>query len=137
MSSVSESKPGFGAIARQGAIGTAIALVINSILFLAGSAAGAFPEDAVGPTGQAINLTAVIVAHIIPGIASMIIYYLMVRFLERSRADRFFLILAIVVLVAAVYNPFTITNAPVLQIVILQIMHLVLGGALVYFLRKA
>jgi hypothetical protein len=35
------------------------------------------------------------------------------------------------------YSPFGITNAPISEIVILEIMHFVVAGALVYFLPRA
>lgn len=134
---VEGQKPGFGQIARQGAIGGGIALVVNAILFFIGSALGAFPADALTPMGVPVDIIAVVAASIVPTIAAIIGYFVLVRFLSLARAKQVFMILAVLVLLGMVYNPFGITNVPMLQIVLLEVMHLVLGGALVYYLLKA
>jgi ABC-type branched-subunit amino acid transport system permease subunit len=64
-------------------------------------------------------------------------YTVLSRFLSPASTKRWFTILAVVVIVAMFYSPFGITNAPISEIVILEIMHFVVAGALVYFLPRA
>lgn len=129
--------PGFGAIARQGAIAGVIGLVINLILFFIGGALGAFPPDALTPMGVPVDAVAVIGASVVSTVAAIVGYFVFTRFLSLQRAKQTFVVLAVLVLVGMAFNPLGITNAPALQIVLLEIMHLVLGGALIYYLLRA
>lgn len=56
--------------------------------------------------------------------------------MERARANRLFTIAAIVVLVAMIPSPFFVKGAPVSQVVIMEIMHVVAGVAAIYFLTR-
>lgn len=130
-------KPGFGQIARQGAIGGIGATVVNAILFFIGSALDAFPPDALTPMGAPVDIMAIVGFSVVSTIAAIVVYFLLHRFLSVERARQFFLILAVLILVGMAFNPLGITNAPTLQIVLLEVMHLTLGGGLIYYLRKA
>lgn len=134
---IENQKPEFGRIARQGAIGGGIGIVVNAILFFIGSAMGAFPADALTPMGAPVDIMAVVGFSVVSTIAAIVIYFLLHRFLSVERARQVFLILAVLVLVGMAFNPLGITNVPILQIVLLEVMHLVLGGGLVYYLLKA
>ena len=130
-------KLGFGRIARQGVIAGVGAIVVNAILFFIGSAMGAFPADALTPMGVPVDIMAVVGFSVVSTIAAIVLCFLLHRFLSVERAKQVFLILAMLVLVGMAFNPLGIANAPILQIVLLEVMHLVLGGALVYNLLKA
>lgn len=130
-------KPGFGQIARQGAIGGGIGIVINTILFFIGSALGAFPPDALTPMGMALNITIILAASVVAPVAAIIVYFVLTRVLSTDRAKQIFVILAVLILLVMGSGPFGITNVPAFQIVLLEAMHLVSGGTLVYLLMKA
>lgn len=130
-------KPGFGRIARQGAIAGIGATVVNAILFFIGSALSAFPADALTPMGAPVDIFAILGISVAATVAAIIAYFVLNRFLTRQRANQIFIVLAVLVLVGMAFNPLGIANAPMLQIILLEVMHVILGGALVYYLVKA
>jgi len=130
-------KPGFGSIARQGAQGGILATVINAILFTVGSALGAFPPEALTPMGPPVDITAILGISVAATVAAIVGYFVLTRIASLQRANQILVILAVLVLVGMAFNPLGIVNAPVLQIVLLEVMHIVLGGGLVYFLLKS
>ena len=138
MAAITETqKPRFGRIARQGLIAGVGAIVVNAILFFISSAQGAFPADVLTPMGAPVNITAILGISVAATVAAIIGYFVLIRFLSLERAKQVFVILAVLVLVGMAFNPLSIANVPTLQIVLLEVMHLVPGGALVYYLLKA
>jgi len=119
---------------RQGLTAAAIAAVINTVLYVAGSALGGFRADVITPMGTPITLAAVILASIAPLLVGTLVYTLLYRW--TTNPNRWFTILAILVLLAFVPGPLTLPNAPLLMIVLLEVMHLVAGGALLYLLTR-
>lgn len=53
-----------------------------------------------------------------------------------ANPNRWFTILAVIVLILMAYHPFTLPGAPLLMILFWQLMHLVAGGAILYFLTR-
>ena len=97
---------------RQGLTAAAIAAVINTVLYVAGSALGGFPADVITPMGTPITLVAVILASIAPLLVGTLVYTLLYRW--TTNPNRWFMILAILVLLAFVPGPLTlpkVTNA--------------------------
>jgi len=130
-------KPGIASIARQGAMAGVVGLVVNAVLYFVGAAVDAFPPDALTPMGVPVDIGAIAGISVVSTVAAIVGYFVLTRFLSPARARQIFTILALLVLLAMAATPFGITNVPVMQIVLLEIMHVVLGGALVYFLLKA
>lgn len=112
---------------RQGLTAAGIAAVINTILYVTGSALGGFPADVITPMGTPITLAAVILASTAPLVVGTLVYTLLNRW--TTNPNRWFTILAFLVLLAFVPGPLTLPNAPMLMIVLLEVMHLVAGGA--------
>ncbi len=135
--SVVSPKPSVGGIFKNGAIAAAIAVVVNAVLYWIGGALNAWPPEALTGMGVPVALPAVIGMSVIASVAAIIVYLVMTRILSRERANRWFIILSVLVLVGMFFTPFTITNAPTIQIVLLEIMHVVVGGALIYFLPRS
>ncbi|GBL37114.1 hypothetical protein EMGBD1_08010 [Anaerolineaceae bacterium] len=119
---------------RKGLTAAAFAAVINTVLYVAGSALGGFPAEVITPMGTPITLVAVILASIAPLLVGTVVYTLLNRW--TTNPNRWFTIIAILVLLAFVPGPLTLPNAPMLMIVLLEVMHLVAGGALLYFLTR-
>lgn len=134
---VENAKPSIGGIFKNGAIAAGIAAVVNVVLYWIGGALNAWPPEALTGMGVPVALPAVIGMTVIASITATIVYLVMSRILSRERANRWFIILAVLVLVMMFFTPFTITNVPTVQIVLLEIMHVVLGGALIYFLPRS
>jgi hypothetical protein len=137
MSAVSNSaKVSLSQIWQSGAIALIAAVVVNALLFLVGSALGVFPPTALTPMGVPVTIGAVILMSVLGTLVGVIGYTVLSRFLIPANTNRWFTILAIIVIVAMLFSPFGIQNAPLAQIVILELMHLVVAGALVYFLTR-
>jgi hypothetical protein len=136
MTTTFEQRPTLGRIWRNGLLAALSAVVINLVLYAIGVALGAFPPEALTPAGQPVSAVPVIVATVVGSIAGIIGYSILTRFINRPRVDYIFIGLAVLVLIGMVFTPFGIQNVPVAQIVILEIMHLVVGGALIYWLTQ-
>ncbi|RLT43573.1 MAG: hypothetical protein DWI57_04190 [Chloroflexi bacterium] len=134
---VKVQKPAIPSIVRQGAIAAGIAIVVNALLYFIGAALGAFPADALTPMGVPVDVTAILGISVVATVAAIIGYFVLTRLLSVARAQQIFTIVAVLVLLGMATTPFGITNAPMMQIVLLEVMHLVMGGALIYFLVKA
>ena len=119
---------------RQGLTAAGIAAVINTILYVTGSALGGFPADVMTPMGTPITLASVILASTAPLLVGTLVYTLFYRWTRNP--NRWFTIIAILVLLAFVPGPLALANAPMLMIVLLEVMHLVAGGALLYLLTR-
>ena len=120
---------------RNGAIGIGLAGAANTILYLLG-ASFTFPTNAIAPTGSPVLLINVLVSTLIGGVGAVAVYYLLTKVLAQPTARRVMWILTVLVLVASISGPLSITNVPVSEVVMLNIMHLVAGLAPVYFLTK-
>ena len=114
-----------------------IAAVINVVLFYIGTATGAIPADLIIPNaGQPLTVIPVIIASFVPAIAAGLLLALLNRFTKRPL--RIFNIIAVILLVFSFSSPFSIPGVPVGMIVILNLMHVVVAGAvLVAFNRLA
>ncbi|GAB3641669.1 DUF6069 family protein [Spirosoma arcticum] len=105
-----------------------IAAAVNAVLFYIGTATGAIPASLIIPNaGQPLTVIPVIVASFVPAIAAGLLLALLNRFTKRPL--RIFNIIAIILLVLSFSSPFSIPNVPVGMVVILNLMHVVVAGA--------
>lgn len=131
-----DPKPAAAGIIRRGAIATIIAVVVNSLLFLIGSLF-TFPPEAITPMGGPIELPIVAVLTLGAGIFATIGYLVLTRIMGLTTAHRVTIMVTILVLLGMAVNPFvSIQNAPMSQILILEIMHLVAALPVVALLRR-
>ncbi len=134
-----DSKPArrpIGEIWKAGLIGAGVAALINVVLYLLGRALGSFPSTALTPMGRPVDALGAAVLSVFGVLAGAVVYTILSRLMDTPRANRWFLIIAIVVLVLMVLSPLGILGAPVSQIVIMEIMHLVAGISAIYFLTR-
>lgn len=131
---LSQAKPAIATIWRQGLIAAGVAAVINAILYGLGSAMGAFPAAVLTPMGTPITLAPVVIMSIALLLVGTLVYILLSRW--TANPNRWFTLLSILLLLVMAYNPFTLPGAPMLMILLLQLMHLVAGGSILYFLTR-
>lgn len=129
------SKPTLGTIWRNGLIAIVVAAVVNAVLYFVGAALGWFPDTVLSPAGMPITVVPVVVSTVLALIVATIVYSILNRF--TGNPNRWFTIIAIVVLVLSAASPLTLAGAPTMMIVLLEAMHLVAGIAAIYFLRQA
>jgi hypothetical protein len=125
-----------GDIWKAGLIGAGVAAIINVALYLLGRALGSFPPTALTPMGRPVDALGAAVLSVFGVLAGAVVYTILSRLMDTARANRWFLIIAIVVLVLMVLSPLGIPGAPASQIVIMEIMHLVAGISAIYFLTR-
>ena len=82
-----------------------------------------------------ITIVPVVVSTMLALIVATIVYSILNRF--TGNPNRWFTIIAVVVLVVSAVSPLTLPGAPVMMIVMLEAMHLVAGIAAIYFLRQS
>ncbi|HSH03857.1 MAG TPA: DUF6069 family protein [Anaerolineae bacterium] len=119
---------------KNGAIATLAAIIINVLLFLIGSLF-TFPDNAITPMGTPVSIAPVIITTLLGGLFATIGYLVLTKFMP-ERANQIMWVVAIIVLLGMAPSPFGITNVPVLQIIILEIMHIV-AALPVYALTKS
>ena len=113
--------------------GGGLAAVINVAIYYLSISMGWIDTDLpVSPDGQPLTVAAMIIASILPAILGGVIYWLLVRYTKRP--NPIFYILSAIVVIAFVFSPFSIQNVPTSMVVILEIAHLVVAAAVVYFL---
>lgn len=130
-----QTKPTLGAIWRNGLTAAVVAAVVNAVLFFVGAAMGAFPDTVLTPMGTPITIVPVVLMSVLSILAGTLVYTILNRF--TSNPNRWFIILAVIVLVLMTPGPFALPGAPPLMIVFLEIMHLVAAGSAIYFLTRS
>ena len=133
------SKPArrpIGEIWKAGLIGAGIAAIINVVLYLLGRALGSFPPTALTPMGRPVDAVGTAVFSVLGVLAGAVVYTILTRLMVTARANRWFLIVAVIVLVLMAPSPLAVPGAPASQIVIMEIMHLVAGISAIYFLTR-
>ena len=133
------SKPArrpIGEIWKAGLIGAGVAAIINVVLSLLGRALGSFPATALTPMGRPVDAVGAAVLSVFGVLAGAVVYTILTRLMITARANRWFLIIAIIVLVLMAPSPLAVPGAPASQIVIMEIMHLVAGISAIYFLTR-
>lgn len=112
-----------------------LAAVLNAILFLIGSSTGAIPGDLIIPNaGQPLAVMPVIVASVFPALAAGLVLALLNWFTKNPL--RIFNILALVLLLLSFASPFSVPNMPLGMVIILELMHVVVAGVVVYVFNR-
>ena len=130
----SQATPSTQTIWRNGITAAAVAAGVNALLYFVGSALGGFPADVLTPSGLPVTVAPVVIMSAVLILIGTAVYWLLCRFV--ANPNRWFTIVAVLVLVVMAYGPFTLPNAPTLMIVLLEIMHLVAGGTAIYCLTQ-
>jgi hypothetical protein len=130
------SKRSLGSIWKAGIVGALVAAVINVVLYLIGRALGSFPDTALTPMGRPVDVFGAAFISILGVLGGTVAYSILSRFMATPRANRWFLIIAIVVLVLMIPSPLAIPGAPTSQVILMEIMHLVAGISAIFFLTR-
>jgi hypothetical protein len=131
----SATKPSIGAVFQTGMNATFISSISNALIYSAAKLF-TFPEGALTPMGVPITVAPVIFNTMLGGIGAMVGFFVLSQFLPRPTANRVMWGIAVVVIVGMSTIPFQIENAPISQIIFLEIMHLVAALIPVYWLTS-
>ena len=119
-----------------GPLAIGVAAVVNGLLFVIGDASGVIPATVLDPgSGRPFAVTTVAAASAVGAFGGTVVYVVLDRIV--ADADRWFRIVAGVVLVASFATPFTIPGAPAAMIGLLLVMHVVVAGVSVWALTIA
>lgn len=125
ISSSIEVKPTVGQTALKGLPATVIAVGINVVLFLIGSALGAFPEEVLTPMGTPIQLVAVAVMTLLGGVVATMGYFVLTRYLSLRVAKIVMWVVAVLVLGGMFMAPLRLEGLPKFGIFLLEAMHFI------------
>ncbi len=129
-------KPAIGAIWRNGILAAVAAAVVNALIYLIGAATGNMPQDVLTPQGGPITLAIMVIMSIVPLLVGTLAYMILTRFTAKPLANRIFVIVSILLLILMAITPLQLAGAPIGMIVILEVVHLIAGGALIYALTR-
>jgi hypothetical protein len=131
-----KTKLNFTQIIKAGLLAAITAAIINALLFFIFQAVGVFTDDIEIQPGQALSVLPVLISSIMPSIVGALVFFLIEKFSQNGY--KIFGIVSIVLLILSFLNPFLmIPNVTVMYGIILNIMHVVVAGALLYFIKKA
>jgi hypothetical protein len=131
------TKPSIGTIWRNGVIATVVAAVINAVLYFIGSALGGFPTSVITPMGLPITVAPVITMSVATILIGTLVYTVLSRI--TANPNRWFTIVTAIVFLVMIYSPIPLLSvgAPMLMIVLLEVMHVVAAASAVYFLTRS
>lgn len=125
----------FNAIFMMGLKAGAVSIILNAILFYTFHAAGVLSDDIMIQPGQPLTIVQILISSLIPSLIGACVYFLFEKFSKNGWRN--FRILALVLFVVTLANPFMgIPGVTTGYAVVLDLMHVVVAGALVYFLSK-
>ena len=97
--------------------------MINSLLFLLGDNLGLFPDNVINPeTGQPMAIFEIILASFGVAIVAVFVFKLFIKYIEHP--IRRFRLLAIIIFLITLGEPFILKNAPIPMILLLLSMHI-------------
>jgi hypothetical protein len=112
------------------------AAVLNAVLYFIGRGAGIFTDQLEVQPGQPLTVIPVLISSILPSIIAAIVFFLLDKF--TSKGMLIFTIISVVLLLLSFMNPFVgIPGITMASGVLLNVMHVTVVVALLYFLKKA
>jgi hypothetical protein len=130
------NKLSFSQTIKAGSLAAFVATVINLVLYYALHAAGIFTDDIMIQPNQPLTAFPVAFSSVLPSLVGASVFFLFEKF--SSNGLRNFTTIAILLCVLSFINPFAaIHNVTVAYGIGLNVMHVVVCGALLFFLKKA
>jgi hypothetical protein len=118
-----------------GLYASATSIVINAVLFFVFKAAGVFTDDIFIQPNEPLTIVPVVMASFLPLMVGSVFFFLLDKF--TSIGLEIFNIASIAFLLFSLSGPFTgIPGVTTGYAIVLDLMHLVVGGAVLYFINK-
>ena len=112
------------------------ATVVNAILFLVFHAAGIIVDTIFIQPNQPMTIVPIIISSIVPSLIATLVFFLLEKFTKNG--FKIFRIVALVLMLITFINPFMgIQGVTIGYAVVLNIMHVVVVVALLYFIGKS
>lgn len=119
-----------------GLMAAGVATGLNALLFFIFKALGIIVDNIFIQQNQPLTVFPVIISSILPSLIASLVFFLLEKFTKNG--FKVFRIIALVLVVLSFINPFMgIPNVTVAYAVVLNLMHVVVAGAVLYFIGKA
>ncbi len=113
-----------------------VATGLNALLFFIFKALGIIVDTIFIQPNQPLTVVPIIISSILPSLIASLVFFLLEKFTKNG--FKIFRIIALVLMVLSFINPFMgIPNVTLAYALVLNLMHLVVAGAVLYFLGKA
>jgi hypothetical protein len=112
------------------------ATVVNTILFFIFHAAGILVDTIFIQPNQPLTVVPIIISSIVPTLIATLVFFLLERYTKNGW--KIFKIIALVLMVITFVNPFMgIQGVTIGYALVLDLMHVVVVGSLLYFIGQA
>jgi hypothetical protein len=119
-----------------GVMAAGVATGLNALLFFIFKALGIIVDTIFIQPNQPLTVVPIIISSILPSLIASLVFFLLEKFTKNG--FKIFRIIALVLMVLSFINPFMgIPNVTLAYALVLNLMHLVVAGAVLYFLGKA
>lgn len=119
-----------------GLMAAAAATVVNAILFFVFHAAGIIVDTIFIQPNQPMTIVPIIISSIVPTLIASLVFFLLEKYTKNGFG--IFRIIALVLMVLSFINPFMgIQGVTMGYAIVLNIMHVVVVAALLYFIGKS
>jgi hypothetical protein len=130
------NKLNFKQIITAGATAAGVSAVINSLLFFIFQAAGVLTDTVFVQPNQPLTVIPVIISSILPTLIGACIFFLFEKY--GNNGFKTFSIISVVLVLLSLLSPFmSVTGMPLAFGLVLDAMHLVVAGSLLYFINRA
>ncbi len=130
-----KNKLNFKQIMKAAGIAAGLAAVLNAVLFFVLHTSGVFTDNILIQPGMPLTVVPVLLSSIIPTLLAGGVFFLLERF--TSKGFLIFGIISIVLLLLSFANPYKIPGVTTSYALGLNLMHLVVAGFILYFIRRA
>lgn len=119
-----------------GLMAAGAATVINAILFLIFHAAGIIVDTILIQPNQPMTIVPIIISSIVPTLIASVVFFLFEKYTKNG--FKIFRIIALILMTLSFINPFMgIQGVTMGYAIVLNIMHVVVVAALLYFIGKS
>lgn len=119
-----------------GLMAAGVATVVNAILFFIFHGAGIIVDTIFIQPNQPMTIVPIIISSIVPTLIATLVFFLLDKYTKSG--FKIFRIIAIVLMLVSFLNPFMgIQGVTIGYAIALNIMHIVVVGALLYFIGKS
>jgi uncharacterized membrane protein YoaK (UPF0700 family) len=119
-----------------GLMAAVAATIVNTILFFVFHAAGIIVDTIFIQPNQPMTIVPIVISSIVPTLLATLVFFLLEKYTKNG--FRFFMIIALVLMTLSFINPFMgIQGVTIGYAIVLNIMHAVVVGALLYFIGKS
>ncbi|MDZ7879700.1 MAG: DUF6069 family protein [Saprospiraceae bacterium] len=111
-----------------------VSAFINTIIFTAARLPAAELVVERGTQTEQIGFSQIIVASILPALIAGVVFAIIAKYLPKPFL--YFNIIAALVFILAFFSPLNLANASNKTVIVLEIMHIVVGSAILYVLNN-